>query len=63
MLSDAGGRVGNVFGVFDEDASVKIRGRFIIDPEGVLQGYEALTPPVGREEEEPLLSISTGQGS
>jgi alkyl hydroperoxide reductase subunit AhpC len=48
MLSDADGRVGKAYGVFDEDAGVETRGRFIIDPEGVLQGYEALTPPVGR---------------
>jgi alkyl hydroperoxide reductase subunit AhpC len=42
MMSDAGGRVGKVFGVFDEDAGVETRGRFIIDPEGVLQGYESI---------------------
>ncbi|MBS0014677.1 MAG: redoxin domain-containing protein, partial [Desulfobacterales bacterium] len=39
MLSDAGGRVGKVYGVFDEDAGVEARGRFIIDPDGVIQGY------------------------
>ena len=45
MLSDAGGRVGQVFGIYDEDAGVETRGRFIIDPEGIVQGYEVLTPP------------------
>ena len=49
MLSDAGGRVGKVFGVYDGEAGVETRGRFIIDPEGVVQGYEVLTPPVGRK--------------
>jgi alkyl hydroperoxide reductase subunit AhpC len=46
MLSDAGGKVGTLYGVYDEDAGVETRGRFIIDPDGVIQGYEILTPPV-----------------
>lgn len=29
MLSDAGGNVGKTYGVFDEDAGVETRGRFI----------------------------------
>ena len=41
-----------MYGVFDEDAGVEARGRFIIDPDGVVQGYEVLTPPVGRNVEE-----------
>ena len=48
MLSDAGGQVGRLYGVFNEAAGVENRGRFIIDPDGVIQGYEVLTPPVGR---------------
>jgi len=48
MLSDAGGRIGAVYGIYDEDAGVDIRGRFIIDPDGVIQAMEVLTPPVGR---------------
>ena len=48
MLSDAGGKVGTVYGVYDENVGVEARGRFIIDPDGVVQGYEVLTPPVGR---------------
>ena len=48
MLSDAGGRIGAVYGVYDQDAGVNIRGRFIIDPDGVIQAMEVLTPPVGR---------------
>jgi peroxiredoxin (alkyl hydroperoxide reductase subunit C) len=48
MLSDAGGRVGTAYGIYDEDAGVETRGRFIIDPDGIVQGYEVLTPPVGR---------------
>ena len=29
MLSDAGGKIGTVYGVYDEAAGVNIRGRFI----------------------------------
>ncbi len=48
MLSDAGGRVGAAYGVYDEAAGVNMRGRFLIDPDGVIQAMEVLTPPVGR---------------
>jgi len=48
MLSDAGGRIGSVYGVYDEEAGVDIRGRFLIDPDGVIQAMEVLTPAVGR---------------
>jgi peroxiredoxin (alkyl hydroperoxide reductase subunit C) len=61
MLSDAGGRVGRVYGVYDEDAGVETRGRFIIDPDGVIQGYEVLTPPVGRNVGESLRQVQAFQ--
>ena len=61
MLSDAGGKVGTVYGVYDEDAGVETRGRFIIDPDGVVQGYEVLTPPVGRHVNETLRQIQAFQ--
>ena len=48
MLSDAGGRIGTVYGVYDEEAGVDIRGRFIIDPDFVIRAMEVLTPEVGR---------------
>jgi peroxiredoxin (alkyl hydroperoxide reductase subunit C) len=48
MLSDGGGNIGKVYGVYNEDAGVEMRGRFIIDPDGVIQAIEILTPPVGR---------------
>lgn len=61
MLSDAGGKVGRVYGVFDENAGVETRGRFIIDPDGVVQGYEVLTPPVGRNVNETLRQVQAFQ--
>jgi alkyl hydroperoxide reductase subunit AhpC len=61
MLSDAGGKVGTVYGVYDEDAGVENRGRFIIDPDGVIQAYEVLTPPVGRRVSETLRQVQAFQ--
>jgi alkyl hydroperoxide reductase subunit AhpC len=48
MLSDGGGKIGQVYGIYDPDAGVDIRGRFLIDPDGVIQAMEVVTPPVGR---------------
>jgi peroxiredoxin (alkyl hydroperoxide reductase subunit C) len=42
MLSDGGGKVGEMYGVYDENSGVDIRGRFLIDPDGVIVGYEVL---------------------
>ena len=61
MLSDAGGRVGKVFGIFNEDQGVENRGRFIIDPEGIVQAYEVLTPPVGRNISEAIRQLQAFQ--
>jgi peroxiredoxin (alkyl hydroperoxide reductase subunit C) len=61
MLSDQGGRIGTVYGVYDEEAGVDIRGRFIIDPDGVLQAMEVLTPEVGRNVSELIRQIKAYQ--
>ena len=61
MLSDGGGKVGTVYGIYDEDAGVENRGRFLIDPDGVIQGYEVLTPPVGRNVSETIRQIQAFQ--
>jgi len=61
MLSDAGGKVGTVYGIYDENAGVETRGRFIIDPDGIVQGYEVLTPPVGRNVSESIRQIQAFQ--
>jgi alkyl hydroperoxide reductase subunit AhpC len=61
MLSDSGGRVGKVYGIYDEDAGVETRGRFLIDLDGIIQGYEVLTPPVGRNVAESIRQIQAFQ--
>jgi peroxiredoxin (alkyl hydroperoxide reductase subunit C) len=57
MLSDGGGKIGSLYGVYDEDGGVNTRGRFLIDPDGVIQGFEVLSPPVGRNVGETLRQI------
>jgi peroxiredoxin (alkyl hydroperoxide reductase subunit C) len=61
MLADAGGKVGAVYGVYDEDAGVDIRGRFIIDPDFVIRAMEVLTPEVGRNPDELLRQVKAFQ--
>jgi len=61
MLSDTGGKVGRVYGIFDEEAGVENRGRFIIDPDGVVHGFEVLTPPVGRNVGETIRQVQAFQ--
>jgi peroxiredoxin (alkyl hydroperoxide reductase subunit C) len=61
MLADAGGHLGTAYGVYDDKAGVDVRGRFIIDPDGVIQAMEVLTPPVGRKVEESLRQIKAYQ--
>lgn len=61
MLSDGAGKIGQVYGVYDEEAGVDIRGRFLIDPDGVIQAMEVLTPPVGRNVNELIRQIQAFQ--
>ena len=61
MLSDAGGRIGTVYGVYDENAGVDIRGRFLIDPDGIVQAMEILTPSVGRNVAELIRQVKAFQ--
>ena len=61
MLSDGGGKVGSMYGVYLEDAGVEARGRFLIDPDGVIVGFEVLTPPVGRNVSETFRQIQAYQ--
>jgi len=61
MLSDSGGRIGSAYGVYNRDAGVEMRGRFIVDPDGVIQAIEILTPPVGRNVNELIRQIQAFQ--
>jgi peroxiredoxin (alkyl hydroperoxide reductase subunit C) len=61
MLSDGGGALGRMYGIYDDAGGVDVRGRFLIDPDGVVQAYEVLTPPVGRNVLETLRQIQAFQ--
>ena len=61
MIADGAGNLGKVYGVYDSNAGVDIRGRFLIDPDGVIQAAEILTPPVGRNVEETIRQVKAFQ--
>jgi peroxiredoxin (alkyl hydroperoxide reductase subunit C) len=61
MLTDIAGKIGIEYGVFEESNGVDLRGTFIIDPEGVIQGYEVLTAPVGRNIDEIIRLLQAFQ--
>ncbi len=61
MLSDAGGKIGTIYGVYDDAAGVDIRGRFIIDPDFVIRAMEVLTPEVGRNPHELIRQVKAFQ--
>jgi alkyl hydroperoxide reductase subunit AhpC len=61
MVSDQAGNVGRAYGVYDETQGIELRGRFIIDPDGVIQAMEVLTPPVGRRFAETVRQIQAFQ--
>ncbi|MBD3382636.1 MAG: redoxin domain-containing protein, partial [candidate division Zixibacteria bacterium] len=61
MVADGSGNLGKVYGVYDEANGVDIRGRFLIDPDGVIQAMEVLTPPVGRKVDESIRQVQAFQ--
>jgi peroxiredoxin (alkyl hydroperoxide reductase subunit C) len=61
MASDQNGAVGRAYGVWDDGAGVELRGRFIIDPDGVIQAMEVLTPTVGRNINETIRQVKAFQ--
>jgi len=61
MVADAAGNLGKVYGVYDENNGVNIRGRFLIDPDGVVQAMEVMTPPVGRKIAETIRQVHAFQ--
>ena len=61
MLSDPGGKIGAMYGVYDDEKGVNIRGRFLIDPDGIIQAIEMLTPPVGRNVAELIRQLQAFQ--
>lgn len=61
MGSDQDGSIGKLYGIYDEEGKVETRGRFIIDPDGIIQGFEVLNPTVGRNIEETIRQVKAFQ--
>ncbi len=49
------------FGVLIEDAGIALRGRFLINPDGIVVAQEVQAPPVGRSVEEFIRQIRAHQ--
>lgn len=61
MLWDVGGKTGQAYGVYDENLGLNLRGRFLIDPDGIIQAIEVLNAPVGRNTDELIRQIQAFQ--
>lgn len=57
MGADPTGSVSRLFGVYDEETGLALRGTFIINPQGVLVGSEINYYNVGRSSEELLRKL------
>ena len=58
MASDPAGRIGSLYGVYDETQAMDHRGCFIIDPDGIVQAVFINNPMVGRSFEEVFRVLS-----
>jgi alkyl hydroperoxide reductase subunit AhpC len=61
MLSDANGNIGRLYGVYDEASGLDNRGRFIIDPDGIVVAIEMIQAAVGRSVTELIRQIKACQ--
>jgi len=61
MASDHSGKVSREYGVYMPDKGLNQRGRFIINPEGMIMAVEVITGPVGRNTEELIRQIQAMQ--
>ncbi|MEA1904495.1 MAG: peroxiredoxin [Candidatus Hadarchaeota archaeon] len=57
MIADPTFEIGRKYGVVDEGEGVETRGRFIVDPDGIVRGYEVLNATVGRNLEETFRQL------
>ncbi len=59
--ADTTGEVSAKFGVLIEGAGLALRGRFLINPDGVVMAQEVQAPPVGRSVKEFIRQIEAHQ--
>ena len=61
MGSDPTGKVARAYGVYNEEVGVAFRGRFIIDPDRVIQAYEVANLSMGRNIDELVRQLQALQ--
>jgi peroxiredoxin (alkyl hydroperoxide reductase subunit C) len=57
MISDPGGKIGDLFGVYDAKTGLDLRSHFLIDPHGIIQAMEIVAAPIGRNISEILRQL------
>jgi len=57
MVSDPGGDIGSLYGVYDAQNHVDLRAHFLIDPDGIVQIVEIVAAAVGRNVAEILRQL------
>jgi peroxiredoxin (alkyl hydroperoxide reductase subunit C) len=57
MLSDPGGKIGTLYGIYDEEKKVDNRAWFLIDSEGKIQAIEIISDIAGRNLAEILRQL------
>jgi peroxiredoxin (alkyl hydroperoxide reductase subunit C) len=57
MVADPAGKLCREFGTYNEETGLSFRGSFIIDPDGVLKGYELHDNSFGRNTKELLRKL------
>jgi len=61
IAADPTGEISRKFGVMIEGAGIALRGRFLVNPDGVIVAQEVQAPPVGRSVKEFLRQIIAHQ--
>jgi peroxiredoxin (alkyl hydroperoxide reductase subunit C) len=49
MLSDQTGKIGQAYGVYDDDTGTELRSYFLIDPQGTIQAMSVMVSSVGHD--------------
>ncbi len=61
MASDPSGSVSRAYGVWQPESGLNKRGRFIINPEGMIMAVEVLIGPIGRNVDELIRQLKAMQ--
>lgn len=61
LCGDPSGAVSRAYGVWQKDSGLNQRGRFIINPDGIVMAVEVVTGPVGRNVDELIRQIKAMQ--